>query len=29
MLTSKEIAHLAVKALDDKLARDIQILKNR
>ena len=27
MLTSKEIAHLAVKALDDKLARDIQILK--
>ena len=29
MLTSKEIAHLAVKALDDKLARDIQNLKNR
>ena len=27
MLTSKEIAPLAVKALDDKLARDIQILK--
>ena len=27
MLTSYEIAHLAVKALDDKKARDIQILK--
>ncbi len=27
MLTSYEIAHLAVKALDSKQARDIQILK--
>ena len=27
MLTSSQIAKLAVKALDDKLARDIQILK--
>ncbi len=27
MLTSYEIAHLAVKALDDKQAKDIQILK--
>lgn len=27
MLSSKEVVSLAVKALDDKLARDIQILK--